>query len=108
MQRLIRAKRKKASTLTHMISVWRPINGPVQDWPLATMDGKSLREENLHATDLWKNQWEELGSTYNISHGSGQKWYYLGGQRPDEALLIKIYDNSPDVPAKRKSFFTRQ
>ncbi|EMD58401.1 hypothetical protein COCSADRAFT_103874 [Bipolaris sorokiniana ND90Pr] len=83
-----------------IINVWRPINGPVQDWPLATMDGKSLREENLHATDLWKNQWEELGSTYNISHGSGQKWYYLGGQRPDEALLIKIYDNSPDVPAK--------
>ncbi|KAF5852347.1 hypothetical protein GGP41_007764 [Bipolaris sorokiniana] len=108
MQRLIRAKRKKASTLTHMISVWRPINGPVQDWPLATMDGKSLREENLHATDLWKNQWEELGSTYNISHGSGQKWYYLGGQRPDEALLIKIYDNSPDVPAKLMKSFAVQ
>ncbi|KAK7540283.1 hypothetical protein IWX49DRAFT_601252 [Phyllosticta citricarpa] len=83
-----------------IINVWRPINCPVQDWPLATMDGSSLDEKNLHATDLWKHQWEELGSTYNISHGPGQKWYYLGGQRPDEALLIKIYDNKPDVAAK--------
>ncbi|KAI4908870.1 hypothetical protein J4E90_008607 [Alternaria incomplexa] len=83
-----------------LYSVWRPINGPVQDWPLATMDGKSLREENLHATDLWKNRWEELGSTYNISHGEGQKWYYLGEQRTDEALLIKIYDSKADVAAK--------
>jgi hypothetical protein len=69
------------------------------------MDGKSVRPENLHATDLWKNRWEELGSTYNISYEEGQKWYYLGEQRGDEALLIKIYDNAPDVPAKRKSFF---
>lgn len=89
-----------------LYSVWRPINGPVQDWPLATMDGKSLREENLHATDLWKNRWEELGSTYNISHGEGQKWYYLGEQRTDEALLIKIYDSKADVAAKREFFFS--
>ncbi|KAK8154312.1 hypothetical protein BKA80DRAFT_209766 [Phyllosticta citrichinensis] len=83
-----------------IINVWRPINGPVQDWPLATMDGSSLDQTNLHATDLWKHQFQELGSTYNISHGPGQKWYYLGGQRTEEALLIKIYDNKPDVPAK--------
>ncbi|CZT23694.1 uncharacterized protein RCC_09408 [Ramularia collo-cygni] len=83
-----------------IINVWRPINAPVDDWPLATMDGSSLEDENLHATDLWKRQWEEMGSTYNISHNKNQKWYYLGGQRPDEALLIKIYDNKSDVAAK--------
>jgi hypothetical protein len=92
-------------SLTFAISVWRPINGAVQDWPLAIMDGKSIRQDNLHATDLWKNQFEELGSTYNISHDPEQKWYYLGGQRPDEALLIKIYDSDPNVPAKREFSF---
>ena len=66
------------------------------------MDGKSPNEDNLHTIDLYKNQWEELVSIYNISHGSGQRRHYLGGQRPDEALLIKIYDDAADVPTKRE------
>ncbi|MCJ1350344.1 MAG: hypothetical protein MMC33_000325 [Icmadophila ericetorum] len=82
-----------------IINVWRPINTSVEDWPLALMDGRTLDDANLHATDLWKHQWEELGSTYNISFNPDQKWYYLGGHRTDEVTLIKIYDNEPDVQA---------
>ena len=73
----------------------------MEDWPLALMDGRTLDDANLHATDLWKHQWEELGSTYNISFNPDQKWYYLGGHRTDEVTLIKIYYNEPDVQASR-------
>ncbi|OJJ45955.1 hypothetical protein ASPZODRAFT_152900 [Penicilliopsis zonata CBS 506.65] len=63
------------------------------------MDGRTLDAANLHAMELWKHEWEPLGSSYNISYGEGQKWHFLAGHRTDEATLIKIYD-SADVPAK--------
>ena len=66
------------------------------------MDGRTLDDANLHATDLWKHQWHELGSTYNISFDTNQKWHYLDGHRTDEVTLIKIYDSKPGVPASRE------
>ncbi|POS71307.1 hypothetical protein DHEL01_v210297 [Diaporthe helianthi] len=83
-----------------IINVWRPLNGPVEDWPLAVMDGRSLKEENTHATNLFKHQYELQGQTVSISHSPEQRWYYLSHQRSDEVTFIKIWDSKEDVEAK--------
>ncbi|KAI0419766.1 methyltransferase [Xylaria grammica] len=76
-----------------MINVWRPLNGPVVDWPLAQMDYTTLDAENVHACDLWRGQYEERGQTVTIEHNVNQKWWYLEGHRPDEVTLLKIWDS---------------
>jgi len=82
-----------------IINVWRPLRGPVQDWPLALMDGQSIEDKDGHPTDLWKGQFEVLGQTMNITHAEGQRWYYLRHHRTDEVTLIKIWDNDRNVAA---------
>ncbi|KAF2106364.1 methyltransferase [Lophiotrema nucula] len=83
-----------------IVNVWRPIKGPVQDWPLAMMDGTSAAPSHLHPTDLWKKQFDFLGQTMNISHSEDQRWYYLSNHSVDEVTFIKIWDSGENVPAK--------
>ncbi|KAF2973010.1 hypothetical protein GQX73_g497 [Xylaria multiplex] len=79
-----------------MINVWRPLNGPVVDWPLAQMDFTTLDAESVHPCDLWRGQYEERGQTVTIEHHPKQKWWYLGSHCPDEVTLLKIWDSWGD------------
>ncbi len=83
-------------------SVWRPLNGPVDNWPLAMMDYRSLSASNLHPCTLWRHQHEERGQTVAFSYAEGQEWYYLDGHRREEVTMIKIWDNKEDVVGKRE------
>lgn len=85
------------------ISVWRPLRGPVEEWPLATMDGRSLKEVNVHPTNIFKHQYDLQGQTISIDYSPEQRWYYLNHQKTSEVTFIKIWDNNDDVPAKRES-----
>ena len=38
----------------------------------------------------------------NFTYADDQKWYYLKEHRPDEVTMLKIWDNSESVEAKRK------
>ncbi|KAI0182487.1 hypothetical protein EV127DRAFT_488048 [Xylaria flabelliformis] len=79
-----------------MINVWRPLNGPVVDWPLAQMDFTTLDTRNVHPCDLWRGEYEDRGQTVTIEHSPNQKWWYLGGHRSDEVTLLKIWDSWGD------------
>jgi len=83
-------------------SVWRPLNGPVEDWPLAVMDGRSLKKEDVHATNLFKHQYDLQGQTISVTHNPRQQWYYLSHQDSSEVIFIKIWDSKDDVESKRK------
>lgn len=87
-----------------MLNVWRPLTDPVEDWPLAVMDTRTLSRSNIHATDLWRGEYELRGQTVSISHSTSQRWWYLGGHRPDEVTMIKIWDtDTSPATATRKS-----
>lgn len=79
-----------------LINVWRPLNGPVQDWPLATMDYQTVNTSDMHTCDLLRGDAEKRGQTVTFTHDPAQKWYYLDQQRTDEVTVIKIWDNSKD------------
>ncbi|KAI0107202.1 hypothetical protein GGR51DRAFT_571132 [Nemania sp. FL0031] len=83
-----------------IINVWRPLRGPVQEWPLATMDSRSLKELNIHPTNIFKYQYELQGQTVSITHSPDQRWYYLDQQQTNEVTFIKIWDNQDNATAK--------
>ncbi|KAI8632619.1 hypothetical protein F5Y19DRAFT_491279 [Xylariaceae sp. FL1651] len=83
-----------------VINVWRPLRGPVQEWPLATMDARSLAEDNVHPTNIFKHQYQLQGQTISITYSPDQKWYYLDQQQTNEVTFIKIWDNQDDAIAK--------
>lgn len=81
-------------------SVWRPIENPVQDYPLACCDSTSVLDEDLVECDHVRRRFK--GSNLYTHHREGHKWYYLGEQRPDEVLLIKMFDSDSSVSAQRE------
>ncbi|BAE56599.1 unnamed protein product [Aspergillus oryzae RIB40] len=80
-----------------IVNVWRPLRGPVQDWPLAVMDCSTLAQAHIHPTKLYRNRFELRGETVSISHDESQRWYYLDGQQTDECTLIKIWDSKEGI-----------
>ncbi|KAI1934187.1 hypothetical protein LOZ65_000100 [Ophidiomyces ophidiicola] len=89
-----------------MINIWRPLRGPVEDWPLATMDYRTCDPKLIYPTDLLEDKDTVRGQTVTFGYTDEQKWYYLDGHRTDEVTLIKIWDNSVDIDAKCRN--TRQ
>ncbi|KAH7303236.1 O-methyltransferase-domain-containing protein [Stachybotrys elegans] len=83
-----------------MINVWRPLNGPVQDWPLATMDYQTVRPDEMYPCDLLRGENEFRGQTATFTHSANQKWYYLDKQRTNEVTVIKIWDSNSDETAR--------
>ncbi|KAF2811980.1 uncharacterized protein BDZ99DRAFT_284733 [Mytilinidion resinicola] len=79
-----------------VIHVWRPLRGPVIDWPLALCDYSSLDvDTDLVATD---NVYPHVVSeTFNVFHNPKHAWYYLSNQMPHESLIFKGFDNAEKV-----------
>ncbi|KAF7168581.1 hypothetical protein CNMCM5623_001563 [Aspergillus felis] len=89
--------REQPASTVHCDHVWRPLNGPVQDWPLAMMDCTTLAKASIHPTQLYRNRFELRGETVSISHRKDQRWYYLDRQKTDEITFIKIWDSKEGV-----------
>ncbi|KAI0886474.1 S-adenosyl-L-methionine-dependent methyltransferase [Annulohypoxylon maeteangense] len=79
-----------------LINIWRPLNGPVLDTPLACMDYRTIGPSAMHQCDLLAGKDEVRGHTATFTHSDKQKWYYLNRHRTDEVTLIKIWDNKTD------------
>src|SRR5579862_8503336 len=81
-----------------VINLWRPIRGPVRDTPLAMLDGTTVKESDLVASDLiYPNR---SGETYSVTWNPAHQWYYAPELRREEALLLKIADTRTDIPAR--------
>lgn len=73
------------------VNLWRPIAGPLRDWPLAICDASSIGPQGLRAVDLVYPQ--RRGEIYYLTHEAGQRWYYAPDMQPDEAWLLKNFDS---------------
>jgi hypothetical protein len=74
-----------------MVNVWRPIGHPVRDMPLAVADAASVDFADFVPSDLIYR--DRLGETYGVRFNSRHRWFYFPEMRPEEALLIKVYDS---------------
>ena len=75
----------------HRISIWKPIYGPVTDWPLAMCDVRTLDPTtDLIETDvIFRDGYTENMSVYS---NPNMKWYYLNKQQADEILIFSQSD----------------
>jgi len=86
-----------------IVNVWRPIRGPVVDSPLALCDARSFTEADLIPTDLVYPHLR--GETSSVEYRPGHRWYYFSNMKPNEVVLIRVYDTALDGRA-RLSFHT--
>ncbi len=74
-----------------IINIWRALNGPVQDAPLAVCDAQTVSRDELHHCDvLYPNR---TGNIYLLAHSAQHRWYYYPTMQKAEALIFKQYDS---------------
>ena len=78
-----------------IVTLWRPIERPVEKWPLALCDAESIADGDLVACDLVYR--DRVGETYALQFNPAQRWYHFPRLAPDEAILIKGYDSAAGV-----------
>ena len=76
-----------------IVNVWRPIVGPLQQFPLALGDAASLAADDIIATDLIYP--DRVGEIYSIAYNPAQRWFYFPEMTRDEVVLLKTYDSDP-------------
>jgi len=81
-----------------IVNVWRPLEYPVTDWPIAVCDGRTVSLSDLVEADHVRRQY--TGSTMYLQHNLAQKFYYLDNQTKDEVLIFKNFDSARNVAAK--------
>ncbi|KAF8629503.1 hypothetical protein AX17_005629 [Amanita inopinata Kibby_2008] len=76
-----------------IINLWRPIENPAIDWPLAMCDYRSTEpEKDVFPVALLYPDRE--GETLGVRHNSGHRWKYVYGMTPDECVLLKCFDSA--------------
>jgi hypothetical protein len=81
-----------------VINLWRPIRGPLQDFPLAVCDAGSVSFEDLVPSDLIYPH--RVGETYQVLYNPAHRWYYVPEMQVEEALLLKCFDSKTDGRAR--------
>jgi hypothetical protein len=81
-----------------IINLWRPIRGPLRDQPLAVCDARTVRPDELVASDLVYPH--RVGETYAVKYNRDHRWFYVPGMTADEILLLKCFDSRTDGRAR--------
>ncbi|KAJ4402240.1 hypothetical protein N0V85_005350 [Neurospora sp. IMI 360204] len=78
------------------ISIWKPIRGPLNDWPLGLCDGRTLDfEKDTVSSDVVFDDF--VTENLQIYHNPAFEWYYLPDHNTWEALIFKSADSDPSA-----------
>ncbi|RKK89174.1 hypothetical protein BFJ68_g16779 [Fusarium oxysporum] len=74
------------------INLWKPIKGPLNDWPLGLCDARSMDFENdtIPSDIVFDDFFTE---NLQILHNPNFEWYYLPDHNTWEALIFKSADS---------------
>ena len=78
-----------------MFSVWRPLQYPVENFPLALADGRTVDPADCIAADIVRDSY--VGETAWLKYNANVKWHYLSKHRVDEVTIFKNFDSKPGV-----------
>ncbi|KAG7140594.1 Aspirochlorine biosynthesis protein N like [Verticillium longisporum] len=103
-----------------IINVWRPIGHPASDFPLAVVDWRTTRPDDLVKVDLLypvraaadddgddrgkealpdaatvdsTDGYAARGETFAVAPSDAHKFFYVKDMTPDEAMFIKCFDS---------------
>jgi len=81
-----------------IIQVWRPIRHPVETFPLAICDARTLSPDDLVISErIYPHR---VGQTYAITYNPAHVWYWFPRMRREEALVFKVFDSAKDGRAR--------
>lgn len=81
-----------------IIQVWRPIRYPVETFPLAICDARSVQFSDFVISE--RRYPNRVGQTYSVKYNPDHQWYWFPLMRRDEALVFKVYDSMKDGRAR--------
>ncbi|KAK5108617.1 hypothetical protein LTR62_008108 [Meristemomyces frigidus] len=118
-----------------IINVWRPIENPASDFPLAVVDWRSTTPSDFIPTDLMYPKrsdsvhddddrgkeklpdatsfdsidgYEVKGETLGVAAKEGHRFYYMKDMTPDEVMLLKCFDSFGEgMPMGKKGLAVR-
>ena len=80
------------------LNVWKPIGYPAEDKPLGVCDSRSIRTDDFITT--YMHYRDRTGEVYALLYNPDHRWLYIPAMRPDEALLLKVFDSDRDIEAR--------
>jgi len=81
-----------------IIQVWRPINHPVETYPLAMADAQTLAPQDMIVSE--RRAPGRIGQTYAIKYNPAHKWYWFPRMCREEAYVFKVFDSLKDGRAR--------
>jgi len=81
-----------------IVQVWRPIRHPVESFPLAICDARSVSDDDLVISE--RRYPNRVGQTYAITYNPNHKWFWFPRMRRDEAIVFKVFDSLKDGRAR--------
>jgi hypothetical protein len=81
-----------------IIQVWRAIRDPIESFPLAICDARTLSADDLVVSE--RRYPNRVGQTYSIKCNPAHRWYWFPRMERDEALVFKVYDSMKDGRAR--------
>ena len=77
-------------------SVWKPLRGPLRDWPLTLCDVSSVQTEHLVEADIIYE--DVVTENLQMHYDAAQRWYYLEDQEASELLVFRQTESRPGGP----------
>ncbi|HKT18343.1 MAG TPA: CmcJ/NvfI family oxidoreductase [Stellaceae bacterium] len=81
-----------------IVQVWRPIRHPVETFPLALCDARSMSPKDFVVSE--RRYPNRVGQTYAVTYNPEHEWYWLPRMRRDEAVIFKVFDSLKDGRAR--------
>jgi hypothetical protein len=81
-----------------VIQVWRPIRHPVETFPLAMADARTLSPDDMIVSE--RRAAGRIGQTYAIKYNPEHEWYWFPRMRREEAYVFKVFDSMKDGRAR--------
>jgi len=81
-----------------ILQAWRPFGYPVESFPLAVADARSVPPEDLVIARRYYPGW--VGEIYWAAYGPDHRWYWFPEMQPSEILLFKAWDSAVDGRAR--------
>jgi hypothetical protein len=81
-----------------IVQCWRPIRHPVETFPLALCDARSMKFDDFVISE--RRYPGRIGQTYAVKYNPNHQWYWFPLMRRDEALVFKVFDSETSGGAR--------
>ncbi|MEC9247955.1 MAG: CmcJ/NvfI family oxidoreductase [Pseudomonadota bacterium] len=88
-----------------LVNFWRPITGPIFDFPIAICDARTTRQSDFVPTKIEHYLEGNLrapsltGEIYSFRYSIKHRWFYVSAMIPDEVILLKCFDTGEEGQA---------